>query len=883
MPELTDRDHHDEDHEDQPLNPEDDPANEGLAAGPPPAGPLDRPTFKNLIQRARESDPLPGPSEESTADWPGPSSGASGGKPGNAAEFLESDILQDRYLLTQFLGAGSFGIVWKCFDLQVKRFVAIKLLIGAARDGKLQDAIEHELRTAQINQPRIAQLFEISSDGPVAFLVYQFIDGKTLKQVISESLLGFDLRLMSSVSHTRDLPAQGKNLVVVANVGKVLHFRIFDKNGKLAVDQDETSFDAQSAAIASLKERLQNLWPPHQLPKDVKDEIVSAVTSIVGHTSPPTRPYASDPREAADLVKTLAETVYHFNKQGIIHRDLKPGNIIIGYDRQPYIVDFGLSIAVGQVAATPTLVGGAGTPPYMAPEQAYGEACTADDRTDVYALGVILFQLLTGKLPYVGTYKKMIEQTTSADDPPDPRQFCRAIPFQLAQICQICMAKEPARRFSNAEVLRRELHQFLALEKPGSLISEPFAEQVRRVMGRERKLAALFLASLGIILITLTIGLYLVDRFLEISDHALSRKALEVNLTLATLAADAAGRHLEHQFETIEAAAKSPDLIHALTQTLEDSDLAKIRQVLLQKENPDVRLKVADHPGRKMLQDQVTSLYASDTVQVTDDEDPKRDSFSWFILDPEGTQIARAPERDGKGQYLGSLGRNFAFRTYYHGGPVDLVDRYPAPPPEARVLQQTQLSSSLFSDATHHLVIVVSAPIRTEDGHIIGVIGKMLELGRFARLPVEPSDSHFPVLVDTRRLNEGTILQHPFHLSGSGTLPKAYLDNPYRIRLETLTKSNRDYRDPFATVADRFAGRWLSSAVPIPLRRRESGLVLVAQQAHETVIGSSLNSLQAALHSLGFLLVLLVVLIVGTLWYVAYRVRRPGVAAQLPA
>ena len=95
---------------------------------------------------------------------------------------------------------------------------------------------------------------------------------------------GCDLRLMSAVNDVSGLPREGKNRIVVAAIGNGLHFRIFDPDGKMAVDRDERSLTEKAQPIQVLKEQLQNLWPPHEMTGNEKDRIINAVTSIVGHT-----------------------------------------------------------------------------------------------------------------------------------------------------------------------------------------------------------------------------------------------------------------------------------------------------------------------------------------------------------------------------------------------------------------------------------------------------------------------------------------------------------------------------------------------------------------------------------------------------------------------
>lgn len=100
-----------------------------------------------------------------------------------------------------------------------------------------------------------------------------------------ESFEGFDLRLMSSLNDVSGIPTEGKNLIIVAAVNNGLHFRIFDGNGKVVVDTDEKRLTGQARQIEDLRKQLESLWPPHELTRSDKDRVITAVTSIVSHTS----------------------------------------------------------------------------------------------------------------------------------------------------------------------------------------------------------------------------------------------------------------------------------------------------------------------------------------------------------------------------------------------------------------------------------------------------------------------------------------------------------------------------------------------------------------------------------------------------------------------
>ena len=431
--------------------------------------------------------------------------------------------------------------------------------------------------------------------------------------------------------------------------------------------------------------------------------------------------FEAKPRETAQLVAEIAGAVHHAHQRLILHRDLKPSNVLIDGAGKPHVSDFGLACRQGAHELTES---GAvlGAPGYMSPEQASGRVKAITTASDVYSLGAILYDLLTGRPPFRGeTVTETIRQVIERQ-PLRPRSIKGRVDPDLEAVCLKCLEKEPSRRYASAAGLVRDLERYLAgqpveARRPGR------AERAWRWCLRYPMWAA-SLAAAGVFLVIMTIAALAAAKEYE---HELMRNQAKADSFGALHAANTIHSQLTHYASAVVDAAKNPELRGELTR------LGR----LLNEQHSNAR-ELSNKGELSRLEQVIAGLYrrynrAGGPYRSANENEP---FDSLFVQTTRGIGLIRSPNSPREW-----TGADFQYRDYFQGA----MKRAEA----AAKGQPTPYVSGVFVSYSNDLAkFAISMPIIADDGsrRMVGVLAATITTGAtFGPIPL--GDEHRKVVL----------------------------------------------------------------------------------------------------------------------------------------
>jgi serine/threonine protein kinase len=462
--------------------------------------------------------------------------------PNHAEDVAPAALLPERGRLGDFrilreVGRGGMGVVYEAEQISLGRRVALKVLpFTTALDAKQLQRFKKEAQAAAaLHHTHIVPVHAVGSDRGVHYYAMQFIEGQTLAGMITE---------MRQLTGMR--PAEP---TAQANNGSLL-------NGSKTLNR-----------VAATKP-----VPYDGLPLPLRDEAEIA-------TKPPatmaTRRSTRSPvffRTAARLGVQAAEALEHAHQMGIVHRDIKPANLLVDARSHVWITDFGLALYQSENGLT--LTGDVlGTLRYMSPEQALAKRFLVDHRTDVYSLGVTLYELLTLEPAYNGKDRQELLKQIAFEEPRSPRQVNAAVPVELETIILKATAKELDERYATAQELGDDLRRFLE-NKPILAKRPTVPERVTKWCRRHR---AVVLTALGLFILAL--GALLTFMVLLIQEKNKTDAAYK-QAKQKEAEAIANGRLSEHNFERACMGVQQPLIIIQDKKWDDVSNIPQLRRAL---------------------------------------------------------------------------------------------------------------------------------------------------------------------------------------------------------------------------------------------------------------------------------------------------------------
>lgn len=539
---------------------------------------------------------------------------------------------------------------------------------------------------------------------------------------------------------------------------------------------------------------------------------------------------------AAALVATVARAVHYGHVRGVLHRDLKPANILLDEHEQPHVSDFGTAKRLGdpRLTATGRMVG---TPMYMAPEQAAGGDQSVTTAADVYSLGTILYELLTGAPPFDGTDESILQALRDKDRVPvSPRVHAAAVPRDVETICLKCLEKAPEARYRSAEDLADDLERFLRGE---AIIARPTSLRQRlwRFTRRHRFVVG---AGMGTMMLLAVVAATAIE-VAHTQEQELEDEVLSGNEYIAKTLAQYVYNQLTEQIKP---------------RGLGLSRIASDPEIVERVDNRDRLAPPCPGPSDK---DTPLHMDSADGAFVKKFLGETYDSIALF--DHCGTLLAF--KSAGESQ-IKDMRSNYAFRDYFQG----------ARPSGESHSRQGHISRAFQSDYDHSDKFGISMPIY-EGNRWIGVVLATLStnsLWKNAPLPARNDHNHTYLMAAPQDRSGGDLpLPSPFvvvlHATPGGE-GHFTLDSP---TISTLSgppalMTDSDFHDPLPG----FEGRWLAGLAPVDT----TGFAMVALTRYDAAVQPSAQLSRRLLQRISAVILTWSLLFSLSLWGYAHRLRR---------
>jgi WD40 repeat protein/predicted Ser/Thr protein kinase len=297
-------------------------------------------------------------------------------------------------------------------------------------------------------------------------------------------------------------------------------------SGRLSNRADVERFRREAEAAASLDHP--RIVPIYEVGEDGGRQYYTMRLVSGGDLGQQGQRFRDDPRAAAALMAEVARAVHYAHQRGILHRDLKPSNILLDAQGQPYVADFGLARRLDQTSELTGAGAVLGTPSYMAPEQASGDARAITTAADIYGLGAVLYRLLTGRPPAPAGGVQVLIAGHSRAETPRPSSINPRIDRDLETICLKCLDPEPSGRYASCDALAQDLERWLRREPIEARRASP-RERIWRWCLRNPRLA-LLAGTTALLIVTLAVGGTATSIWLErlaSSEHSARERAQE--------------------------------------------------------------------------------------------------------------------------------------------------------------------------------------------------------------------------------------------------------------------------------------------------------------------------------------------------------------------